>query len=82
MVANGMAAGGDGAEESGVLLGEASDDEEGGPGIVLIEEIEDLRGEFGMGAIIECEGDGISLRERADDGSPELTARHEDGVGP
>lgn len=82
VVAEGVAGVVNAANEGGVGLGVVADDEEGGGSVVGGEGIEDLGGDFGVGAIVEGEGDGIALRDAADDGGPELAAGGEDRVGP
>ena len=55
--------------------------EEGGVGVVLGEDVEDARREFGMRAVVEGEGDGFPVGDGADHRGPELAAGHEDGIG-
>ncbi len=63
VVCNRVLLGDHAADERGVGLGEASDDEKGGGGAMLGENIEQARGKLRMRAIIEGECDGIALRE-------------------
>jgi hypothetical protein len=82
VVAKGVARVVDAAKKGGVGLGMVADDEEGSFGVVGREGVEDAGSDFGVGAVVEGEGDSIALGDAAEDGGEELAAGREDGVGP
>jgi hypothetical protein len=82
VVAKGVARVVDAAKKGGVGLGMVADDEEGSFGVVGREGVEDAGSDFGVGAVVEGEGDSIALGDAAEDGGEELAAGREDGIGP
>ncbi len=57
MIGDFVAGGFDAGDEAGVAEGALADQEEGGVGVVLVQDFEDLGCEDGVRAVIEGEGD-------------------------
>ena len=72
VIADGVAACGDFFRERGKRADVAADQEESGLGVVAVAEIEDLRRDFGVGAVVEGDGDRGFIVEARDGGAEEL----------
>ncbi len=72
VVADEVAGGGDLADERGALADEAADEEEGGVGLMFGEDFEEVRGGFGVGAVVVGEGDLVGFRRGDESGAEEL----------
>ena len=60
------------ADESGLECGVFADEEEGGAGVVAGENLEQLRGPAGIGAVVEGEGDLVGACRRLEGAAVEL----------
>ena len=81
MVADGMAGGGDLADEAGISLGAAANEEECGADIAAGEKLEEARGPGGVGAVVEGEGELAGARRGDERGAEELRGGPAGGVG-
>ena len=81
VVAEGVAGGGDGAGESGLGADVAADEEEGGADVVAGEEIEEVRGDGGVGAVVEGEGELGGKGWGDEGGAGKLGAGRKGGIG-
>ena len=72
VIADGMAARGNFADEIGTGASPTADQEKSGAGAVAFEQGEQLRRDGGIGAVVEGEGEGRRPRRAADRGTKEL----------
>src|SRR5271167_249456 len=81
VISQGMTTGSNFFHQAGAFTDKFANDEEGGLGVVACEEVEELRSDGGIGAVIESEREFTGRVCLTKGGAEQLRARIDSGVG-